>query len=135
MVARRRAVASVGRELEWQHVDDLAAAALAGVDTVYEMTVDREYLHFVETHLIDHAREALPHIEHIGLPTVFITTMLDVQQFLIEKRAAIAAHASQVADTSSVMQLSAESFRNVYGFEWYVRHGPPGPIDAVTDHW
>jgi LmbE family N-acetylglucosaminyl deacetylase len=117
------------------HRVGVAAAALAGVDTVYEMTVDREYLHFVETHLIDHAREALPHIEHIGLPTVFITTMLDVQQFLIEKRAAIAAHASQVADTSSVMQLSAESFRNVYGFEWYVRHGPPGPIETLIDRW
>lgn len=112
-----------------------AAAALAGIETVYEMTVDREYLHFVETHLIDHAREALPHIEHIGLPTVFITTMLDVQQFLVEKRSAIAAHASQVADTSSVMQLSAESFRNVYGFEWYVRHGPPGPLEELHDDW
>ena len=117
------------------HRVGVAAAALAGVDTVYEMTVDREYLHFVETHLIDHAREALPHIEHIGMPTVFITSMLDVQAFLAEKRAAIAAHASQVADTSSVMQLSPDSFRSVYGFEWYVRHGPPGPIDALVDEW
>ncbi|CAB4730245.1 unannotated protein [freshwater metagenome] len=112
-----------------------AAAALAGIATVYEMTVDREYLHFVETHLIDHAREALPHIEHIGMPTVFITLMLDVRAYLTQKRAAIAAHASQVHDTSSVMQLSLESFRNVYGFEWYVRNGPPSVLDTLIDDW
>ncbi len=112
-----------------------AAARLAGIATVYEMTVDREYLHFVDTHLIDHAREALPHIEHIGLPTVFITTMLDVRGYLTEKRAAIAAHASQVHDTSSVMQLRPESFSSVYGYEWYLRNGPPGIIDTLIDTW
>ena len=31
------------------------AAALAGVATVYDATVDREYLHFVETHLVEEA--------------------------------------------------------------------------------
>lgn len=112
-----------------------AAAARAEVATVYDATVDREYLHFVDTHLIDHAREAIPHIEHIGLPTVLITTMLDVRAHLDAKRAAIAAHESQVDDTSSVMQLSPESFRSVYGFEWYVRHGPPGPIETLHDDW
>jgi len=112
-----------------------AAAQIAGVETVYEMTVDREYLHFVDTHLIDHAREALPHIEHIGLPTVFISSMLDVRAFLEQKRAAIAAHASQVHETSSVMRLSDESFRNVYGFEWYVRNGPAGVIETLLDPW
>jgi LmbE family N-acetylglucosaminyl deacetylase len=112
-----------------------AAAALAGLSTVYEMTVDREYLHFVETHLIDHAREALPHIEHIGMPTVFITSMLDVRAYLTQKRTAIAAHASQVQDTSSVMQLSLESFRNVYGYEWYVRTGPPNILETLVDEW
>jgi LmbE family N-acetylglucosaminyl deacetylase len=117
------------------HRVGMAAARIAGIDTVYEMTVDREYLHFVDTHLIDHAREALPHIEHIGLPTVFISSMVDVRDHLDAKRAAIAAHASQVLDTSSVMQLSPESFRNVYGFEWYVRHGPPGVIETLVDPW
>ncbi len=108
------------------------AAALAHTRTIYDVTVDREYLHFVDTHLIDHAREALPHIEHIGLPTVFISTMVDVREHLATKRAAIAAHASQVHETSSVMQLSPTSFAGVYGFEWYVRHGPPGIIDVLA---
>ena len=72
------------------------------------MTVDREYLHFVDTHLIDHARESLPHIEHIGVPTVFVSTTVDVRMVLQQKRAAIAAHASQVQSSSSVMRLSDE---------------------------
>ena len=114
------------------HRVGLRAATLAGTPTVYEATVDREYLHFVDTHLIDHAREALPHIEHVGLPTVFVSAMVDVRGEIDRKRAAIAAHVSQVHETSSVMQLSPESFRNVYGFEWYVRHGPPDVIDDLA---
>jgi LmbE family N-acetylglucosaminyl deacetylase len=114
------------------HRVGLRAAELAGTPRRYEATVDREYLHFVDTHLIDHAREALPHIEHIGMPTVFISAMVDVCDHLAAKRAAIAAHASQVHETSSVMQLSPDSFRSVYGFEWYVRHGPPGVLDALA---
>src|SRR5437763_2761591 len=34
------------------HRGGAAAAAAAAVPTVYESTVDREYLHFVETHLV-----------------------------------------------------------------------------------
>jgi LmbE family N-acetylglucosaminyl deacetylase len=111
-----------------------AAAALLGdaLPTVYEATVDREYLHFVDTHLIDHARESLPEIEHVGVPTVFVSTMVDVRRFLQQKRAAIAAHTTQVPETSSVMTLSEEAFRNVYGYEWYVRHGPPGVIELLS---
>ncbi|CAB4975062.1 unannotated protein [freshwater metagenome] len=32
-------------------------------------------------------------------------------------------------------QLSLESFRNVYGFEWYVRNGPPSVLDTLIDDW
>ncbi|MGH9034756.1 MAG: PIG-L deacetylase family protein, partial [Acidimicrobiia bacterium] len=40
------------------HHAALAAAGAAGVGTVYEATVDREYLHFVETHLVVEAKRA-----------------------------------------------------------------------------
>lgn len=119
------------------HVHRVAhrAAAIAGIATVYDATVDREYLHFVDTHLIDHAQESLPHAGPIGVPTVMITATVDVTAQLVAKRSAIAAHRSQVADTSSVMQLSPRSFEGVYGFEWYVRHGPAGAIDALAEPW
>ena len=115
------------------HRVGMAAARLSSVSTIYEATVDREYLHFVDTHLIDHARESLPHIAQVGLPTVFVSTTVDVRSVLARKRAAIAAHASQVQPTSSVMSLSDDSFREVYGYEWFVRHGPRGVIESLTD--
>ena len=34
------------------HQVGVAAAQLAGIPTIYEATVDREYLHFVETHVV-----------------------------------------------------------------------------------
>ena len=114
------------------HRVGMAAARIASTTTVYETTVDREYLHFVDTHLIDHARESLPQLEHVGLPTVFVSTTVDVRMVLQQKKAAIAAHASQVHSTSSVMLLSDESFRNVYGYEWFVRHGPRGVIESLA---
>ncbi|MEO5841859.1 MAG: PIG-L deacetylase family protein [Acidimicrobiales bacterium] len=115
------------------HRSGVAAARLSSIPTLYEMTVDREYLHFVDTHLIDHARESLPHVEHIGVPTVFVSTTVDVRMVLPQKRAAIAAHASQVQSSSSVMRLSESSFREVYGYEWFVRHGPRGVIESLSD--
>jgi LmbE family N-acetylglucosaminyl deacetylase len=115
------------------HSVGIAAARLAAVPTVYEMTLDREYLHFVDTHLIDHARESLPHIEHIGVPTVYVSTTVDVRMVLAQKKSAITAHASQVQPSSSVMRLSEASFREVYGYEWFVRRGPRGVIESLAD--
>jgi LmbE family N-acetylglucosaminyl deacetylase len=115
------------------HRVGMAAARAASTPTVYEMTLDREYLHFVDTHLIDHAREALPHIEHIGVPTVFVSTTVDVRDVLAQKKAAITAHASQVQPSSSVVLLSDTSFREVYGYEWFVRHGPRSVIEALDE--
>lgn len=113
------------------HRAGVRAAQLAGVPTVYQATVDREYLHFVETHLVDEASRALVTMPTVGVPTVFVTTEVDVRDVLDAKRAAIAAHGSQVPETSSAMALTAAAFAGVYGFEWYVREGPPGVIDGL----
>jgi LmbE family N-acetylglucosaminyl deacetylase len=113
------------------HRVGVRAAAMAGVHTVYQATVDREYLHFVETHLVDHAGDAVPGPLSIGVPSVLVTTMVDVRTCLAAKRRAIAAHASQVPETSSAMTMPAATFADVYGYEWYVRTGPPGIIDLL----
>ena len=42
------------------HQVGVRAAQLAGVDLVYEVTVDREYLHFVESHLVAEAGRSPP---------------------------------------------------------------------------
>ena len=110
------------------------AAARAAVPIVYEATVDREYLHFVETHLVEEAvlTGDLGLVRsHIGMPTVLVSTTVDVTPVLDRKRVAMAAHASQIQETTSALQLGLEQFAAVYGWEWYVRHGPPGPIEHL----
>ena len=113
-----------------------AAAEAAEVPVVYEATVDREYLHFVETHLVVEAKRATGELglagSHLGLSTVEITTALDVRRSLYVKRQAMAAHASQIPETAGVLHLPPESFAAVYGYEWYVRRGPAGPLDELA---
>ena len=110
------------------------AALAAGVATVYDATVDREYLHFVETHLVEEAilgGDLGLVRSHIGLPSVEIDAAVDVRSVLHAKRAAMAAHASQIPESTSALQLPAHHFSDVYGWEWFVRSGPPGPIDHL----
>jgi LmbE family N-acetylglucosaminyl deacetylase len=112
-----------------------AAAELAGVPTVYGATVDREYLHFVESHVVAEAAlvEDLGLVRsHIGVSTVEVAVALDVRPMLDRKRAAIAAHASQIPESASVLQLPDHHFADVYGWEWFVRWGPPGPLDELS---
>jgi LmbE family N-acetylglucosaminyl deacetylase len=118
-----------------------AAAAEAGVATVYESTVDREYLHFVETHLVVEATIATQPeratlglglaAAPLGLSTVEVDCTVDVRPVLPVKRRAMAAHASQIPETSSAMRLPDADFAAVYGYEWYARRGPLGPIDDL----
>ena len=124
------------------HVVGRRAAALAGVACVYEATVDREYLHFVETHLVVEAgvpggrgrpvRELGLAATSIGAPTVLISHTVDVRPVLARKRAAMAAHASQIPETASAMSLPTEAFAAVYGYEWYIGGGRPGPLDDLV---
>jgi LmbE family N-acetylglucosaminyl deacetylase len=132
------------------------AGRAAGVTTRYESTVDREYLHFVETHLVEEAGLALapmppdelapvpPGVNRaagggpmglagtfVGLPSVLIDCTVDVRATLDVKRRAMLAHASQIPADSSAMRLGPAAFAEVYGFEWYARHGPPGPLDDL----
>jgi LmbE family N-acetylglucosaminyl deacetylase len=114
----------------------LAAAATAEVPIVYEATVDREYLHFVETHLVVQAKRATGELglagTHLGMSTVEITTVLDVRSSLDVKRRAMATHASQIPETATALHLPPESFAAVYGYEWYVRRGPEGPLEDLA---
>jgi LmbE family N-acetylglucosaminyl deacetylase len=123
------------------HRVGLAAAEEAGVPTVYESTVDREYLHFVETHLVVEATIAAQPERRplglglaaapLGLSTVEVDCTVDVRSVLPVKRRAMSAHASQIPETSSAMRLPDADFAAVYGYEWYARRGPLGPIDQL----
>lgn len=120
------------------HRHGTAAAAAAGVATVYESTVDREYLHFVETHLVGHAVQSLLGMEiaatntaPLGVPTVEVSCTVDVRHCIDAKRAAMAAHRSQIPPESETLTMDVPTFEGVYGFEWYVRAS--GPRHVLDD--
>jgi LmbE family N-acetylglucosaminyl deacetylase len=150
ILTEERAAALVGYDARgiYGHADHVQvhrvgaqAAAVAGVPTVYESTVDREYLHFVATHLVVEATLAAQPERAVaglglaaaplGLSTVEVDCTVDVRPVLTVKRRAMAAHASQIPETSSAMRLPDADFAAVYGYEWYARRGPLGPIDEL----
>lgn len=106
------------------------AAAVSGLGTWYEATVDHEYLHFVDVHLIAGASRSLAERATIGLPTAMISTTVDCRSALELKWRAMAAHASQIPDAD--LEVPPAHFADVYGWEWFVRHGPPGPIESLS---
>ncbi|MCB0978703.1 MAG: PIG-L family deacetylase [Acidimicrobiales bacterium] len=111
-----------------------AAAAIAGIETVYGATVDREHLHFVETHVVEEAVLAgdlgLAR-SRLGLSSVEIALTVDVSDFLVEKRRAMVAHASQIPESASPLAMPPDHFADVYGLEWYTRTGPEGPLETL----
>jgi LmbE family N-acetylglucosaminyl deacetylase len=109
------------------------AAELANTAKVYEATINRD--HMIE--LIKRAREygmetpndELPDPEgegfDMGMPAEAITTTVDVRDYLEIKRQAMAAHASQISETSFFLTMPREAFDIAWGQEWYILHGAP----------
>jgi LmbE family N-acetylglucosaminyl deacetylase len=126
-----------------RHAHDVTvlAAAAAGIANVHAVTVDREHLHFVETHLVANAHDALAESAPgapvgFGASTVEIDLVVTLDDVTISaKRRAMAAHASQMPADSAVMTLGDTSFASVYGMEWFCRISGPagsGAIDAMV---
>jgi LmbE family N-acetylglucosaminyl deacetylase len=59
----------------------------------------------------------------MGLPEAELTLVVDVAGFVDRKRAAIAAHRSQVTDSSFFVQMPDELFAIAFGREWYREDG------------
>ena len=68
-----------------------------------------------------------------GVPTVEVSVTVDVRSVIDVKRAAMAAHASQIDAASETLTMPSATFEGVYGFEWFVRAlGPAAPIDDLA---
>lgn len=63
-----------------------------------------------------------------GCPPVSVSTTVHVRPVIETKRAAMAAHASQIAAGSETLTMPAATFEGVYGFEWFVRK-LQGPLE------
>lgn len=106
------------------HKVGIEAAKKVVLNETYFTTVDREYLHFVETHLVEEASLSTSTLDlaktTIGMSSVEITHTIDIQDVLDLKRKSMVAHASQINDTSSALTLNDEQFKAVYGYEWFL---------------
>ena len=111
------------------------AAELAGTPRVYMNTINRDY---VQRSLREAAEQGeIPgginpeDMAELGVPEERITTAVDVRPWLARKRAAMAAHASQIAETSFFLAMAPELFEGAFGTEWFVRcDARPGLAEA-----
>lgn len=72
----------------------------------------------------------------MGTPEAELTMVVDVLAHVDRKRAAIAAHASQVTDSSFFVQMSPEAFAASFGQEWFIEQGRPAGLQPgwLFDH-
>jgi LmbE family N-acetylglucosaminyl deacetylase len=119
------------------HRVGVRAAAIAGTPKVYESTMNRDHIRALIRARAEEMAELgdLPPDEEldIGSPASLITTTVDVRGYTDRKRAAMAAHASQIPPDSFFLQLPDDAFREAFGWEWFIRHGerPPGHEDTL----
>jgi LmbE family N-acetylglucosaminyl deacetylase len=121
------------------------AADLAGVDAVFEATVNRDA---VRTQ-IEAARSAAGDDSELfggdfdpdgpaddgnpmGEPADAIALRVDVSAWAARKRDSIRSHRSQVTDTTFFLSMPDDQFATAFGTEWYVRRGVAGP---PVDGW
>jgi len=125
--------------IQVHRVGTRAAAVAARRPRIYQATIDREHIRS----LIRQMRDQVPPEElppdapttedfDAGVDPSLITTRVDVSRFIEQKRAAMAAHASQIPPESFFLAMPDELFALAFGTEWYIREGDPHP---ATDHW
>lgn len=120
------------------HRVGMRAAELAGTQRVYQSTINRDGMKRAMETFGAQAKEAgieLPdpsENEGFGKPESMITGAVDVRDFAASKRAAMRAHASQIAEQSFFLAMPDETFAVVFGTEWFIRDGQ-GPGITETD--
>lgn len=110
------------------HRVGLRAAELAGTPRLYESVVNRDHMkenlsRLSEEELLSMQEGGLDpdEMDKLGVSASEITTAVDVRDYLGLKRSAMAAHASQIADTSFFLAMPPELFERGFGTEWFIR--------------
>ena len=97
------------------------------MENLYESTMNRDHMQELmelaaETGDIPDPPDAAE-VESFGSLDVDITTAVDVTSVLETKKAAMAAHGSQIDEQSFFLQMPDEAFGMAFGTEWYIRIG------------
>ncbi|WP_424184028.1 PIG-L family deacetylase [Actinokineospora sp. G85] len=114
------------------HRVGLRAAELAATPRVYQATANRDHLKEGFAAARAAGVEGIPTDDFdMGKPAAEITTAVDVTAYLPAKRAAMRAHASQIAEDSFFLALPEEAFAFAFGTEWFIRVGAtPGTTET-----
>lgn len=113
------------------HRVGVRAAELAGTPRVFEATMNNDHIREVMAEAVEAGNlppDDVPEVTEeatFGRPDAVITTRVDVHDHLVAKRASMAAHASQISETSFFLTLPDDAFARVFGWEWFIRHGVP----------
>jgi LmbE family N-acetylglucosaminyl deacetylase len=107
------------------HRVGVRAAERARPTRVYAATVSRQhFLSVAHEQYASMPADALPPNPEdfdLGVDESRITTRVDVSNVIDRKRAAMAAHASQIPDESFFLALGPDEFLRTFGLEWYIR--------------
>ncbi|MDQ4132856.1 MAG: PIG-L family deacetylase [Actinomycetota bacterium] len=112
------------------HRVGVRAGELAGTLKVYMNTVNQDHLQRAFEEAVQRGAPVPGDIDPadlagLGVPEARITTSVDVRDFLDPKRAAMAAHGSQISETSFFLAMSPELFSMGFGHEWFILCGAP----------
>lgn len=103
------------------HRVGVRAAQLAGVAHVYEATVNRDHMAKLIANNPEWTDAAPPDVTEFGLPESEITTVVDVRAALPAKRAAMAAHKSQIGDFGPFLAMPDDHIEAAFGQESFRR--------------
>lgn len=109
------------------HTVGVRAAELAGTEHVYETTTNRDHMRRLMDANPNWSEDAAPpDMETFGLPEADITTVVDVSSVMAAKRAAMAAHETQIGDFGPFLKMTMDELTQAFGLEWFRRRGPLG---------
>lgn len=107
---------------------------LAGVTEVYEATMSRDHVQRGMARMLEEVdgveMPETPEQPDFGTPEAEITHAVDVSDHCDTKRAAMAAHRSQIGPDDFFLKLPAEAFAFAFGTEWFIHRGAPRPEGA-----
>jgi LmbE family N-acetylglucosaminyl deacetylase len=118
------------------HRVGLRAAEIADTPRVFMATMNRDHLReltaIAQELGVSEMGERREEIDSLGVDAKRITTAVDVSAYLEVKRRAMAAHASQISETSFFLAMPPQAFAAVWGTEWYIRLGvqPDGQMET-----
>ncbi len=121
------------------HRVGVRAAELAQTPRLYAATVSRQHFQTMARTQFAELPEAAappdPDNFDVGVDESRITTTVDVSSVIDRKKAAMAAHPSQIAEESFFLALPDDAFLGAFGTEWFIRldHTPPRPEAWLFD--